>query len=161
MNRLTWDLFWLSLSYASNGTTYSYFEEPRPSVEVIEKCKSKLTHLSLVWKTAGGVAEPFFNETTASHAEAGGHQDSGSQLAKPAGPGEEPLETVGQTQDLPVEGSANTWATSDKALIPSRQKTSEAGQGSSREGKGPGGCLSLQDEEKRRRLFYFVQSTGW
>jgi len=25
-----------------------YFEEPRPSVEVIEKCKSKLTHLSLV-----------------------------------------------------------------------------------------------------------------
>jgi len=50
-----------------------------------------------------------------SHAEAGGHQDSGSQLAKPAGPGEEPLETVGQTQDLPVEGSANTWATSIKS----------------------------------------------
>jgi len=47
-----------------------------------------------------------------SHAEAGGHQDSGSQLAKPAGPGEEPLETVGQTQDLPVEGSTNTWAIS-------------------------------------------------
>ena len=39
----------LSLSYVSNGTTYLlYFEEPRPSVEVIEKCKSKLTHLSLV-----------------------------------------------------------------------------------------------------------------
>ena len=51
-----------------------------------------------------------------SHAEAGGHQDSGSQLAKPAGPGEEPLETVGQTQDLPVEGSANTWTISIKVL---------------------------------------------
>jgi len=79
-----------------NSTTYfTSLRKPRPSVEVIEKCKSKLTHLSLVWKTAGGVAKPFFNETTASHAEAGGHQDSGSQLAKPAGPGEEPLETVG------------------------------------------------------------------
>jgi len=56
-----------------------------------------------------------------SHAEAGGHQDSGSQLAKPAGPGEEPLETVGQTQDLPVEGSANTRTISDKS-----SQTSEA-----------------------------------
>ena len=52
----------------------------------------------------------------ASHAEVGDRQDSGSQLAKPAGPGEEPLETVGQTQDLPVEGSANTWTTSNKVL---------------------------------------------
>ena len=42
-----------------------------------------------------------------------------------------------------------------KALIPLRQKTSEAGQGSSREGKGPGGCLSLQDEDKKKTSFLF------
>jgi hypothetical protein len=51
-----------------------------------------------------------------SHAEAGDRQESGSQLAKPAGTEEEPLETVGQTQDIPVERSAATWAISTKAL---------------------------------------------
>jgi len=58
-----------------------YLEEPRPSVEVIEKCKSKLTHLSLVWKTAGGVAKPFFNETKAKPC--GGRRTSG--LGQPTG----------------------------------------------------------------------------
>ena len=40
-----------------------YFEKLRTYVEVIEKSKSKLTHLSLVLKTAGRVAKPFFNVT--------------------------------------------------------------------------------------------------
>jgi hypothetical protein len=40
---------------------------------------------------------------------------------------------------------------------------SQAGQGSSQEGKGPGGCLSLQDEERRKDvflifIFYFLLS---
>jgi hypothetical protein len=56
-------------------------------------------------------------------AEAGDHQDSCSQLAKPAGPEEEPLETVGQTQDLPVEESANTWTISNEVLNRPWQKT--------------------------------------
>ncbi len=73
-----------------------------------------------------------------SHAEAGGHQESGSQLAKPAGPGEEPLETVGQTQDLPVEGSTNTWTISNKVL------TNIRGRRRQRLGRGPA--------EKRRGL---------
>ncbi len=71
-----------------------------------------------------------------SHAEAGGHQDSGSQLAKPAGPGEEPLETVGQTQHLPVEGSANTWTIPNKVLnnIEAEDVTGLAGVQPRREG---------------------------
>jgi hypothetical protein len=52
------------------------------------------------------------------HAEAGDHQEAGSQLAKLAGPEKEPLETVGQTQDIPVtlERSTTTWAISTKVL---------------------------------------------
>jgi len=71
-----------------------------------------------------------------SHAEAGGHQDSGSQLAKPAGPGEEPLETVGQTQDLPVEGSANTWATSIKSSYHRGRRRHRLGRGPAEKGRG-------------------------
>ena len=84
-----------------HSTNYLYFENPRPSVEVIEKCKSKLTHLSLVLKTAGGVAKLFFSETKAKPC--GNWKPSGlgqPQLAEPAGPEEEPLETVGQTHSL-------------------------------------------------------------
>ena len=72
-----------------------------------------------------------------SHAEAGGHQDSGSQLAKPAGPGEEPLETVGQTQDLPVEGSANNWTISYKVLTNIRgRRRHRLGRGPAEKGRG-------------------------
>jgi len=139
-----------------------YFEEPRPSVEVIEKCKSKLTHLSLVWKTAGGVAEPFFNETTASHAEAGGHQDSGSQLAKPAGPGEEPLETVGQTQDLPVEGSANTWTISDKSSQTSEAEDVIGWAGVQPRREGAWRMFKPPGWRKKKTSFLFCTgSTGW
>ncbi len=90
-----------------------------------------------------------------SHAEAGGYQDSGSQLAKPAGP-EEELETVGQTQDFPVEGSANTWTISVKSSPTSDAKDIIGWAGSSREGKGPGGHLRLQDEERKEDVFFIL-----
>jgi hypothetical protein len=50
--------------------------------------------------------------------EARDRQESGSQLAKLAVREEEPLETVGQTQDISVtlERSATTWAISKKVL---------------------------------------------
>jgi len=35
-------------------------------------------------------------------------------------------------------------------------KMSQAGQGSNQEGKGPGGCLSLLDEEKREDVFLIL-----
>ena len=57
----------------------------------------------------------------ASHAEVGDRQDSGSQLANRQDLGRIHCRTVGHTQNLPVEGSANTWTISDKS-----SQTSEA-----------------------------------
>jgi len=54
-----------------------------------------------------GVAKLFFTETKAKSCGSGDHQDSGSQLAKPAGAEKETLETVGQTQDLPVKNKGH------------------------------------------------------
>ena len=61
-------------------------------VEVIEKCESNLTHLSLVWKIAGWVAKPFFNETQGKPC--GGRRPSGlgQPTGKSAGPGQDPLQ---------------------------------------------------------------------
>ena len=65
----------------SNGTAYStYFEQPRPRGGHW-KMRKQLTRLSLVWKTVGGVAKPFFNETTAKPC--GGRRTSG--LGQPTG----------------------------------------------------------------------------
>ena len=52
----------------------------------------------------------------ASHVEVGDRQDSGSQLANRQDLGRIHCRTVGHTQNLPVEGSANIWISSNKVL---------------------------------------------
>ena len=76
----------------SNGTAYStYFEQPRPRGGHWKMWK-QLTRLSLVWKTVGGVAKPFFNETQGKPC--GGRRPSGlgQPTGKSAGPGQDPLQ---------------------------------------------------------------------
>ena len=54
--------------------------------------RKQLTRLSLVWKTVGGVAKPFFNETQGKPC--GGRRPSGlgQPTGKSAGPGQDPLQ---------------------------------------------------------------------
>ena len=105
-----------SLSYAFER--YSLFYVLRTAKTTWRSLKNaKATHPSFTSeRQLAELPNHFSMRHKASHAEVGDRQDSGSQLANRQDLGRIHCRTVGHTQNLPVEGSANIWTFSNKVL---------------------------------------------